>query len=520
MKRKFLPIMLALAGAMLIPTGEILFVRADEIVSEENAIVFYSGESSVSYYIDAQHNLYVSGSNGNGEFGNGKQGGTYYTPVKTMENIATVADGKSGFAVAVGTDGKVYGWGKNEYAQLGQGTAYNDDATSNRVLSPVVMALPDSCKAQSVAAGESFTVVLTEAGEVYTCGRAGDGQTGIANLNLTRKSVVGTLTKIDRSYFGGESIIAVDAAENTGFALSESGVLYLWGANDKGILGNGSLDEGEIYETPTKLTLNEKIAEVSAETMTVMVRTENGDVYVWGDNSAGQLGTGAPETAVAVPSKIEKYYDPVGAETQITVKSVLCGGRTNFVLSSEGQVFSFGAAGSGQAGCNLQSENYLNHPCISESSVIYPMLVQFYQPISLENATDEIKEEYGDKTPVDLAKPITVAVEKLVGSIGDRTFVMDKNGNMWSWGNNLYGMVCSGDAQQANSPVRTTLYRKENYDQTFKEKNYLIKPAVVMSLVVVLAATYFIWVEIKIRRTRKKIASEEELRKAKKKEDA
>lgn len=518
-KRKFLPIAFALTVAALLPTGGHLVARADEIVSDENAIVFYSGQSAVSYYIDANATLYVTGNNGNGEFGNGKQGGTFYTPNKVMENVATVTSGKSGFAVAVTKDGKLYGWGKNEHAQLGQGTGYNDDSSTNRVLTPTLMELPEgSGQIKTVAAGESFTVVLTQNGEVYTCGRAGDGQTGIAGLHLTRKTVVGKLTKIEQSYFGGEQIVSVDASESTGFALGVSGNLYIWGANDKGILGAGSTDDGDIYETPQKLEFDEKIEQISAETMTVLVRTESGKVYGWGDNSVGQLGIGESTGAVATPTEITTYYDPTGTQTEITVKSVLCGGRTNFVLSDDGRVFAFGAAGSGQAGCNLQAQSYLNHPCVSEASVVSPLEIQFYEPISLENASDEVKDEYSDKSPVNTAKPISVKIQTLVGSIGERTFVRDENGNMWSWGNNLYGMVGSGDAQQANSPVRTTLYRKENYDQTFQEKNYLIKPAVVMSLVVAFAVGYFVWAEIKIRRAKKKLENEEMLRKAAKEE--
>ncbi|MDE5548467.1 MAG: hypothetical protein K2J30_05685 [Clostridia bacterium] len=117
-KRKFLSVALTLAAVALLPTGGHLVARADEIVPDEKSIVFYSGQSAVSYYIDANATLYVAGSNGNGEFGNGKQGGTFYTPTKVMENVATVTGGKSGFAVAVTKDGKLYGWGKNEHAQL------------------------------------------------------------------------------------------------------------------------------------------------------------------------------------------------------------------------------------------------------------------------------------------------------------------------------------------------------------------------------------------------------------------
>lgn len=509
---------LALALGTQLPFAA-LTAHADNVVSAQNSIAFYSGESAVSYYIDGNSVLYASGNNGNGELGIGTQGGVRYTPVKVMENVSAVADGKSGFALAVTSDGKLYGWGRNEYAQLGQDTAYNEDAESNRVTSPVEIPLPGGAVPKAVAAGESFSVVLTEAGEVLTCGRAGDGQTGLSGLTLSRRTVVGKMTKIDQSAFGGEKIVSVDAAENTGFALTESGKLYLWGANDKGILGGGSLDEGEIYETPTLLAFDEKIEEVSAETMNVLVRTQSGKVYGWGDNSVGQLGSASfTEQAAASPVEISSYYDPQGQETEIAVSSVLCGGRTNFVLSADGRVFAFGAAGNGQAGCNLRSEAYLSHPCVRESNVVLPLQIRFYAPVSLETASEEVLAEYADKSPVDLGAPIDVEVSRLIGSIGDRTFVCDSEGNVWSWGVNLYAMTCSGDALDCTSPVRSTLFRKENYDRQLNEKNYMIKPAVVMSIVVVLAAAYFISAEIKTRRIKRLFAEEEKLRQERVKE--
>ena len=501
--------LIALSAALLFASVGATAASADAVVSDNYAVAYYSGESSFSCYLDEENTLYVSGNNASGQFGDGTKGKTRYAPQKVMENVAAVADGKSGFVLALKKDGSLYGWGSNQYAQLGQGTAFNDDTETNCVLAPAEIVLPQG-KAAAVAAGDAFSVVLTEDGSVYTFGRAGDGQTGIAGLELSRKTVVGTPAKIDQSYFGNEKIAAVDAAENTGFALTESGSLYIWGATDKGILGNGSVDENEIYETPVKLEFDEKIARVSAETMTVMILTESGRVFGWGDNSVGQLGAAAASgVSVGAPVETDKFYAPDGTETEIEVKDILCGGRTNFVLSKDGRVFAFGAAGQGQAGCNLQSEYYLNHPCVSASNVVLPLEIRFFQPVNIEEEAEKENSEYADKSPVDLSREIDVEVAELVNSISDRTFVKDADGNMWSWGVNLYAMVCSGDALNCTSPVRSTMFRKENYDKDFATKNYMLKPAIVMSCVAVFAVCWFTWSEIKIRRNRKLAAAEQ-----------
>ena len=73
-------------------------------------------------------------------------------------------------------------------------------------------------------------------------------------------------------------------------------------------------------------------------------------------------------------------------------------------------------------------------------------------------------------------------------------------------------MAASGDALDCAAPVRSTLFRKENYDKAYTQKNYLIKPAVVMSLVVAFAVFYFVSAEVRIRKNRKKFAAEEAIR--------
>lgn len=486
-------------------TGSVIEAKADAVVSDNYAIEFYAGGSSVSYYIDKENNMYVSGSNGFGVFGDGTKGGTLYTPKNIVGNVKSVASGKSGFAIVLKNDGSICTFGNNKYAQLGLNTAYNDDSETNCVLTQETPELPSGVTIEAVAAGDAFSMLLSSDGDVYTCGRAGDGQTGQAGLNLTRKTVVGKFTKIDESYFGNEKITKIDAAENAGFALSESGNVYVWGANDRGILANGETDENLINETPVKIEELSGITEISASTMTAFALDKDGRLYAWGDNSVGQTGLDSAETAIASPTEITKFYETDGTETEIEISSVLAGGRTNFVLAKDGRIFSFGESGKGQAAFNLQSAEYATNPCVRESSVVKPMRVTFYKPISLENDAELAEREYKDKIPVDTSTKADVKIAALIGSSGDRTFVKDTAGNTWSWGVNLYAMACSGDAFDCSVPVRSTLYRKENYDKTYVEKNYLIKPAVVMSCVVAFAVCWMTAEEIKVRKQKKQI---------------
>lgn len=61
--------------------------------------------------------------------------------------------------------GQLYAWGCNEFGQLGLGIP----PTPQGVLKPLLV--PTSAKVSKVACGETFTVVLMNNGQVFTCGK-------------------------------------------------------------------------------------------------------------------------------------------------------------------------------------------------------------------------------------------------------------------------------------------------------------------------------------------------------------
>jgi alpha-tubulin suppressor-like RCC1 family protein len=89
----------------------------------------------------------------------------------------TVSAG-GGHSVALGSDGKVYGWGANASGQLG------DETTSDRSRAVVVEAgeIPVGVSLQQVSAGGSHSLGLGSDGKVYAWGANGYGQLGDGTL--------------------------------------------------------------------------------------------------------------------------------------------------------------------------------------------------------------------------------------------------------------------------------------------------------------------------------------------------
>ena len=84
-------------------------------------------------------------------------------------------------------------------------------------------------------------------------------------------------------------------------AILENGDLYVWGRNDMGQVGNGGqadsvsppLSDGSklpVQATPVKVLSN--VASVTQGANVTAAILENGDLYVWGANYAGQVGNG------------------------------------------------------------------------------------------------------------------------------------------------------------------------------------------------------------------------------------
>lgn len=78
---------------------------------------------------------------------------------------------------AVSTDGLAFGWGRNDFGQLGIGTKKESAVTK-----PVRLKHLQDKKIVMTAAGESHSLFLTELGEVYSCGFNEFGELGIGEM--------------------------------------------------------------------------------------------------------------------------------------------------------------------------------------------------------------------------------------------------------------------------------------------------------------------------------------------------
>ncbi|XP_010914285.1 RCC1 domain-containing protein RUG3, mitochondrial isoform X1 [Elaeis guineensis] len=204
----------------------------------------------------------------------------------------------------------------------------------------VPMLNPNLDGVRSISLGGIHSTALTRSGEVFTWGYGGFGALGhsVYHRELLPRVVNG-------SWKGRISHLATSGAHTA--ALTDSGELYTWGRDEgDGRLGLGSgggPGEGGSLGTPSKVNaLPVPAAAISCGGFFTMALTSDGQVWSWGANSNFELGRG-DRTSDWKPQPIPSLKD-------VRIIQIASGGYHSLALTDNGKVLSWGHGGHGQLG--------------------------------------------------------------------------------------------------------------------------------------------------------------------------
>lgn len=290
------------------------------------------------------------GANGSGQLGNGSTT-TSTTPVAVDASglmagklIFSAAAG-SGFNLAVSSEGETLSWGYNAFGQLGN---------NSTVRSPAAVAVDTSGilagkSVIAVAGGDNHSLALTTDGKVYSWGSNYEGVLGHGGSNSSVPVAVDT-----SGVLAGRTVTAIAAGDAHSLALDAEGRLFSWGDNDYGQLGNdGSLSSPvPVSVVSSGMLLGKTIVAIAAGEDHSMALSADGQVFAWGANSYGQLGTGGT-TNSRVPVKV----DASGTLAGKTVIAIAAGEFFSMALTSEGRVVTWGRNLYGQLGDNSTTDS-------------------------------------------------------------------------------------------------------------------------------------------------------------------
>ncbi|XP_040592005.1 secretion-regulating guanine nucleotide exchange factor isoform X4 [Mesocricetus auratus] len=248
--------------------------------------------------------------------------------------------GGGGHSAAVTDGGSLFVCGLNKDGQLGLG--HTEDVLCFTICKPLL-----GCPILQVACGWDFTIMLTETGQVLSCGSNAFGQLGVPHG--PRRCVVPQAIELLR-----EKVVCVAAGLRHALATTVSGSVFQWGT---GLASSGRrLCPGQTL--PLFLTAKEPSRVTGLENSTAVCvvagsehsasLTDTGELFVWGRNKNGQLASLA--AFVLLPQRIDACC------FQDEKVTAIWSGWTHLVAQTEtGKMFTWGRADYGQLGRRLES---------------------------------------------------------------------------------------------------------------------------------------------------------------------
>eukprot|EP00913_Durusdinium_trenchii_P007577 g7120.t1 len=209
---------------------------------------------------------------------------------------------------AIGADGELYGWGKNEFGKLGLG-----DEEDRLIPSKL------NLRATAITAGRHHAVAIDESGRLWTWGSNQNGQLGagdeVQSLALPHELFASGATQVAS---GARHNLAVVHGQLYSWGWNSNGQLgrsadgalrlppadqslWAWGTNGKGQMGTGQADHGS--HTPVQI-LASGVTSIAAMDETSFA-VYDGFLFGWGSNDKGQLGLGDVEDRAA-PTEISR----------------------------------------------------------------------------------------------------------------------------------------------------------------------------------------------------------------------
>ncbi|KAL3721308.1 hypothetical protein ACJRO7_033755 [Eucalyptus globulus] len=248
--------------------------------------------------------------------------------------------------------------------------------------------------------------------------------------------------------------------------LTESGQVYATGLNDHGQLG---ISDHKMYTTePVEVSgLPEEIVEISAGYHHSCAITVDGELYMWGNNSSGQLGLGKKsEKVVPVPTKVECL-------TGMFVKRAALGSEHSIAVTDEGDALSWGGGESGRLGHGHESSIF---GFLGSSCEYTPRLIKKLEGLKVKNIAagllhsacidengsvflfgEKALEKLGFGGNKNATTPSMIDELPYSGEVacgGYHTCVITSGGELYTWGSNENGCLGNGSTDVFHLPER------------------------------------------------------------------
>ena len=324
-------------------------------------------------------------------------------------------------------DPGVFGFGNNDYGQLGHGNNVDDQGLGHVIGLPVDV--------RQIAAGGNTSAALLPDGTVWMWGAALNGMSS-GTVPVRVPGLTG-ITQIAVSQNGGDL-----------FAVGPGGSVWAFGHNTDGQLGNGSRADDFSPAPVPGLT---GITQVSAGAYDTLAVRSDGTVWAWGSNLYGELGDGTMTDRLT-----PKQVRGLSGITQVSA-----GTYYTLAVRSDGTVWAWGLNGNGELNGSANKTVQLTPEQVPGLSGITQVATDGFHTLALRsdgtvwawglNGNGEV----GDGTTTTRFSPVPLSLSAVTQiAVGSETSAaIRSDGTLLTWGDDNTGGLDLGTVRWSVNPT-------------------------------------------------------------------
>ena len=373
------------------------------LLTGETVSQFYGGYGT-SYILTNFGNLYSIGRNDRGQLGVGNTTNSSYWQKVNISNVTdfsiSYCDTQAGDAHCLAvSNGIPYGWGYNDYGQLGLNNTSNVYYVPTRLDNVVGSSLQSKTVTRVYAFKDrystwSWSFIIDSNKEVHATGYNGNYNLGFPDA--TQRQIFARVANVILA----DEIYSYGYNTNITSFIKHNSTLYSCGNGSYGQHANGTVSD--------KTTGFTKVSAIVDGTLKDFIVTghrggsclallNDGTVRTWGYNNQGQLGNGTVTASSSIITPVGKSYTYSNVTLNNIIKILTVGNYdwvTFYLLRDDGHIFACGYNGHGQLGMGETVQtNYFRQMTKSN-------LIKFIDIGSVTGASNETgllaADQYGD----------------------------------------------------------------------------------------------------------------------------
>ena len=261
-----------------------------------------------------------------------------------------------------------------------------------------------------------------------------DGKVALYNGGAGSLQIIADVTGYILS---GTGITALSAGARHTLALQNDGTVWAWGKNDAGQLGDGTTTD---RPTPVQVRGLTGVRAVAAGSVHSVALKQDGTVWVWGDNS--YLGTGSPTPQLTTPVQMPGLS---------SIVAISASQDTSYAVKSDGTLWAWGTNVNGVLGDGTTSTRLVPVQVLDLTQVVSVSASAFHV-IAVErdgsvwawgdNSVGQQGNGTASPNPVLVPERVTSLSSVTAVSAGwDYSMAIKADGTLWAWGSNANGQL-------------------------------------------------------------------------------